>query len=114
MSTSEPGPAPRRARPASPKAREAGRKTPEVAAPKFGAHMSMAGGHDRAVRSAHAVGFATVQVFTKSNNQWRAAPLTAAPIAAFRSALLETGVGTPVAHNSYLINLASPDDGLWH
>ncbi len=40
---------------------------------KFGSHMSMAGGHDRAVRAAHAVGFSTVQVFTKSNNQWRAA-----------------------------------------
>ena len=40
---------------------------------KFGSHMSMAGGHDRAVRAAHAVGFATVQLFTKSNNQWQAA-----------------------------------------
>ena len=80
---------------------------------KFGAHMSMAGGHDRAVRAAHAVGFATVQVFTKSNNQWRAAPLTDAHVAAFRSALAETGVVEPVAHASYLINLGSPDDALW-
>ena len=75
--------------------------------------MSMAGGHDRAVRSAHAVGFSTVQVFTKSNNQWRAAPLTDAHVAAFRAALDETGVSDPVAHASYLINLGSPDDALW-
>jgi deoxyribonuclease-4 len=80
---------------------------------KFGAHMSMAGGHDRAVRSAHSVGFSTVQVFTKSNNQWRAAELTDAHVAAFRSALAETGVAEPVAHASYLINLGSPDDALW-
>jgi deoxyribonuclease IV len=80
---------------------------------KFGAHMSMAGGHDRAVRSAHSVGFSTVQVFTKSNNQWRAAPLTDAHVSAFRSALAETGVVEPVAHASYLINLGSPDDALW-
>ncbi len=80
---------------------------------KFGSHMSMAGGHDRAVRSAHAVGFSTVQVFTKSNNQWRAAELTDAHVAAFRSALAETGVSEPVAHASYLINLGSPDDALW-
>ena len=79
----------------------------------FGSHMSMAGGHDRAVRAAHAVGFASVQVFTKSNNQWRAAPLTDAHVSAFRSALAETGVADPVAHASYLINLGSPDDALW-
>jgi deoxyribonuclease IV len=80
---------------------------------KFGSHMSMAGGHDRAVRAAHSVGFSTVQVFTKSNNQWRAAPLTDAHVSAFRSALSETGVSEPVAHASYLINLGSPDDALW-
>ncbi len=79
----------------------------------FGSHMSMAGGHDRAVRAAHAVGFSSVQVFTKSNNQWRAAALTDAHVAAFRAALAETGVGDPVAHASYLINLGSPDDSLW-
>jgi len=81
--------------------------------PRFGAHMSMAGGHDRAVRAAHLGGFVTVQLFTKSNNQWRAATLTDAHVAAFQSSIAETGVGTPVAHNSYLINLASPDDALW-
>ena len=43
--------------------------------PMFGSHMSMAGGYDRAVRSAHLVGFVSVQLFTKSNNQWRAATL---------------------------------------
>ncbi len=80
---------------------------------KYGSHMSMAGGHDRAVRAAHAVGFSTVQVFTKSNNQWRAAPLTDAHVRAFRAALAETGVAEPVAHASYLINLGSPDDALW-
>jgi deoxyribonuclease-4 len=82
-------------------------------AAKFGSHMSMAGGHDRAVRAAHAVGFATVQVFTKSNNQWRAAALTDAHVSAFRAALAETGIVEPVAHASYLINLGSPDDALW-
>ena len=82
-------------------------------AAKFGAHMSIAGGCDRAVRAAHRVGFATVQLFTKNNNQWKASPLTDAHLAAFRSALAETGIVDPVAHNSYLINLGSPDDALW-
>lgn len=81
---------------------------------RFGAHMSIAGGCDRAVRAAHAFGFETVQLFTKNNNQWNVPPLTDAHVASFRAALEETGVATPVAHNSYLINLASPEDGLWN
>ena len=74
----------------------------------------MAGGYHLAVRSAEAVGFVTVQLFTKGNNQWRAAALTDRHVADFRAALDETGVSTPVAHNSYLINLASPADELWN
>ncbi len=81
--------------------------------PKLGAHMSMAGGYDRAVRAAAAVGFETVQLFTKNNNQWKAPPITDAQADAFRAALDETGVVDPVSHASYLINLASPDDALW-
>ena len=80
---------------------------------KFGAHMSIAGGCDRAVLAAHAVEFHTVQLFTKNNNQWKAPTLLAEHIAAFRSSLEQTGIIDPVAHTSYLINLASPDDILW-
>jgi deoxyribonuclease-4 len=79
----------------------------------FGSHMSIAGGCDRAVRAAKAVGFETVQLFTKNNNQWNAPPIGDDHVAAFRAALEETGVTDPVAHTSYLINLASPDGGLW-
>jgi deoxyribonuclease-4 len=75
--------------------------------------MSIAGGHDRAVRAAREIGFDTVQLFTKSNNQWTARPLTDDQIQAFRAALSETGVVSPIGHTSYLINLASPDDALW-
>jgi deoxyribonuclease-4 len=82
--------------------------------PRFGSHMSMAGGHYLAVHAAHRVGFSTVQVFTKSNNQWKAKPLTESDVMAFKNSLAETGVSDPVGHNSYLINLASPDDVLWN
>jgi deoxyribonuclease-4 len=74
--------------------------------------MSIAGGCERAVQAAHAFGFTTVQLFTKNNNQWKAPPLSDAHVGAFRSALAETGVESPVAHNSYLINLASPAPSL--
>jgi deoxyribonuclease-4 len=78
----------------------------------FGSHMSIAGGHENAVRAAAAIGFSSVQVFTKSSNQWAAKPLEEAGIAAFRQALMESGIRSPVAHASYLINLASPSADL--
>ncbi len=79
----------------------------------FGSHMSIAGGCDRAVHAARTVGFETVQLFTKNNNQWNAPPLTDEHVKAFQAALSETGITHPVAHTSYLINLASPDEFLW-
>ena len=80
---------------------------------KFGAHMSIAGGYERAVVAAHAVGFQAVQIFTKNSNQWNAPALTSEQAGAFRQALERTGIRDLVAHSSYLINLASPDDALW-
>lgn len=87
--------------------------TPPMTPLKLGAHMSIAGGYDRAVRAAHVVGFETVQLFTKNNNQWKGPPITDGYVAAFHTALEETGIVDPVSHASYLINLASPDDVLW-
>ena len=54
-----------------------------------------------------------VQLFTKNNNQWRAKEITDDDVARFREALAESGVGYPIAHDSYLINMASPDKVLW-
>ncbi len=74
--------------------------------------MSIAGGLPRAVERARAAGCDTMQVFTKSSGQWRARPLPDAEIAAFRRACVELEVRPVMAHASYLINLASPDDAL--
>src|SRR5262245_48639670 len=92
---------------------ERGRRGRNTVPRKFGAHMSIAGGCDRAVWAAHAVPFETVQLFTKNNAQWKASPLSAEHSAAFRSALDRTGIVDPVVHTSYLINLASPDQTVW-
>src|SRR5262245_5142834 len=81
--------------------------------PLLGAHQSIAGGYHRAVEAAAALGMDTVQIFTKNNNQWRAKPLLAAEIEQFQSVLRGSGIRFPCAHNSYLINLASPNDELW-
>jgi deoxyribonuclease IV len=75
--------------------------------------MSIAGGYYKAVEAAHRAGCDCVQVFTKNNNQWRAKELTDEDAERFQAALAETGVTHPIAHDSYLINMASPDDALW-
>jgi deoxyribonuclease-4 len=81
--------------------------------PILGAHQSIAGGYYKAVERAQAVGCNCVQIFTKNNNQWRAKELSDDDVALFRAALKEHGVSHPLAHDSYLINLASPDLVLW-
>ena len=81
--------------------------------PILGAHMSIAGGYHKAVRAAHAAGCDCVQLFTKNNNQWRAKPLTDKDGDDFKAALKELKIVHPIAHDSYLINLGSPDDELW-
>lgn len=86
---------------------------PPVTGPRIGAHMSIAGGHHRAVEAAATAGCEVFQVFTKSTNQWQARPLNPADVEAFQRALKQTGLPPPVAHVSYLINLASPDEALW-
>jgi deoxyribonuclease-4 len=81
--------------------------------PLLGAHMSIAGGYYKAVEAAADYGMDVVQLFTKNSNQWKAKPISEAEINDFQAALKSTGVQFPVAHDSYLINLASPDDALW-
>ncbi len=80
---------------------------------KLGAHMSIAGGHYKAVESASQYSMDVVQLFTKNNNQWAAKPITESDCSLFKEALKRTGVSRPLAHASYLINLASPKEELW-
>lgn len=80
---------------------------------RLGAHMSIAGGLERAPRRGREVGCDTIQLFTKSNRQWGAKPLGAAEVASFKAALAEAGIFPVVAHDCYLINLAAPDATVW-
>lgn len=80
--------------------------------PLFGAHMSIAGGYHNALLAAQAHGCETVQLFIKNSNQWQAKELTDDEVRLFRRTLRQTGLQVPMAHDSYLINLASPDEEL--
>ena len=75
--------------------------------------MSIAGGYYKAAHAAGALGMDTVQIFTKSNAQWAAKPLTDDDIARFRDAVVEHALSGNCSHASYLINLASGDPGAW-
>ena len=75
--------------------------------------MSIAGGYYRAVERAHEAGCDCLQLFTKNNNQWRAKELTDDDAKKFQAALEQFKIRDPIAHDSYLINLASPDQALW-
>ena len=50
-----------------------------------------------------------MQIFTKMANRWAERACADDECNAFRAALADTPVRTTVAHDSYLINLASPD-----
>ena len=80
--------------------------------PRFGAHLSIAGGVSRAVDRARDLGCDCLQIFVKQPQQWRFQALDEAEIARFREGVAEAGLAPVVAHASYLVNLASPDEAL--
>jgi deoxyribonuclease-4 len=78
----------------------------------LGAHVSSAGGTYEAPPRAGAIAATTLQLFTKMASRWAERDCLDDECAKFRAALGATQVVQTVAHDSYLINLASPDDTL--
>lgn len=80
---------------------------------ELGAHVSVAGGVDRAPARAEAIGARVFQIFTKQPSRWAEPTLPAEAIARFRAECARLEAAFTVSHDSYLINLASPDPALW-
>ncbi len=80
--------------------------------PLVGAHMSIAGGMTLAIERALKVRARALQVFTHNTNQWKAKRLIRTEVQSFREAWERSGLAPVVAHDSYLINLASPNEAL--
>jgi deoxyribonuclease-4 len=78
----------------------------------FGAHESIAGGVYNAITRGQEATCDAIQIFNKSNNQWRAKKLVTDEIDQYLAAIEETGVTVACSHSSYLINIGSPDDAL--
>src|SRR5437868_7740167 len=75
--------------------------------PRFGAHMSVAGGLPRAVERAIVHGCEAMQIFAKNASQWRGRILPPEEIREFRAKVAAARLAPVVSHGSYLINLAS-------
>lgn len=77
----------------------------------IGAHVSAAGGPEKAVENAQAIGATAFALFTKNQKVWTAPQLTDEAAGAFISACMGKGYAPAqiLPHDSYLINLANPD-----
>ncbi|HVO91654.1 MAG TPA: deoxyribonuclease IV [Terriglobales bacterium] len=84
----------------------------QLRGPLLGAHMSIAGGVGNAFLEGKKVDCDAIQIFTKSSRQWASKPYSKEEIEQFVVNRKETGINTVVAHDSYLLNLGSPDEAL--
>ncbi|HEV2601527.1 MAG TPA: deoxyribonuclease IV [Candidatus Babeliales bacterium] len=75
----------------------------------IGAHISIAGGFEKAIERGVSIGCTTIQIFTKSNRQWHAKSITDEEAATFKATAIQLHITIIVAHATYLINLGSPD-----
>ncbi len=76
----------------------------------LGAHMSIAGGVEKAIELGSSINCSAIQLFTKNNNQWKAKPLTDQSVSVFHHTWVQSGIEKIVAHTGYLINLANPGE----
>ena len=80
--------------------------------PKLGAHVSVAGGFERAIDRGEEIGCDTIEIFTKNNRQWNGAPLQASTVVRFLKRRKQSRINPIFAHASYLINLCSPNESI--
>ena len=73
----------------------------------LGAHVSIAGGSEKAPGRGKAIDADVIQIFTANQNQWKAKPLTETNIDGFREGMNQGQPLVSITHVSYLINLCS-------
>ena len=74
---------------------------------RIGAHVSVAGGLERAVGNARAVACESLQVFVSNARGWVQPPVDPAADERFRGDLEAAGLGPLFVHAPYLVNFAS-------
>jgi len=76
---------------------------------EIGCHVSTAGGVDKAPERGRKIGARCMQVFTRNQMSWKVKPLEKPEAEAFAKARKAARIGTVMSHDSYLINLGSPE-----
>ena len=78
----------------------------------LGAHESITGGVDKAPERGRDDTCDCMQIFSKNQMQWKARPLDLGEARDFQENCEKFGIRETVIHDSYLINLCSPDKSL--
>ncbi|MDR3646356.1 MAG: deoxyribonuclease IV [Candidatus Babeliales bacterium] len=76
----------------------------------LGGHVSISGGLHKAFKEGESIHCTAIQIFTKSNRQWHAKPISSEDAELFKNTLKNSTIKSVIAHASYLINIASLDD----
>jgi len=96
-----------------PSATSPGNAPPTTVDDELGAHVSAEGGVWNAPARARAIGAANLQLFTKQPSRWAEPLLDGEAVGRFREERAARRIRVAGAHDSYLINLSSPDARLW-
>ena len=80
---------------------------------ELGAHVSSGGGVDKAPARAREIDAVVLQLFTKQPNRWAEPKVDDRTATMFRDERAAHEISVAGAHDSYLINLSSPDSRLW-
>lgn len=78
----------------------------------IGAHTSAAGGVHNALLEGVNIGATTIQLFTANQRTWNTSLIADSEIALWEKTLEQTQLKKIMSHDSYLINLGSPDPQL--
>lgn len=77
--------------------------------PYFGCHISIENGLEKAPARGRELGCAAIQIFTSNQMQWRGNPVAPETAEKFRVEQAKNKIAMVIAHDSYLVNLASPE-----
>jgi deoxyribonuclease-4 len=80
---------------------------------RIGAHVSISGGVEKAVKRQEEIGGNCGQIFAGSPRTWSVSEYTEEDGKSFREARDEQGQNPYVIHSTYLVNLATPKDDLF-
>ncbi len=74
-----------------------------------GAHVSISGGMHRSLERGYTIGAHCIQIFTRNQMTWKVKMLQDMEVKKFKAERKKYDLTTVMSHDSYLINLASPD-----